>query len=244
MGNLLLALFLGSIGSVTLAGGLLFLSDNTLTRVANYLISLAGGTLLGAAFLGMLPKAISTAMPSNVLTTTLLGILVLFILEKIILWHRCSNKNCERHHDASAQLILLGDAFHNFVDGVIIAAAFLTSSTFGWFVALSVLAHEIPQELSDFGILIKSGFSRRKALWYNLVSGSTAIPAGIMAYYAIDAANSSLPWVLSLSAASFIYIALADLVPQMHKKTSLNDSIFQVLLIILGVSIIYFFKNH
>lgn len=244
MGYLIIALTIGSIGSVGLTGVLLLAREKILTKVASYLLSLAGGTLLGAAFLGMLPKAINLAENyKTVLSFTLFGIIVLFILEKLILWHKCGNKSCERHQNASAQLILIGDAFHNFIDGVIIAAAFLTSNSFGLFVTLSVFAHEIPQELSDFGILLKSGFSRKKALWYNILSGSTAIPGGILAHYALDSVNAMLPWVLSLSAASFIYIALADLVPKMHSKTQIKDSIIQILLIIIGITIIYLLKR-
>lgn len=244
MWNLIIAIAIGSIGSVGMAGLLLILKENILEKIANYLLSLAGGTLLGAAFLGMIPKAISiTGNYKNILGLILIGIVFLFVLEKLILWHKCGNQNCERHQNASAQLILFGDAFHNFIDGAIIAAAFLTSNSFGWFVALSVVAHEIPQELSDFGILLKNGYSRKKALWYNLLSGITAIPGGILAYYAMDTINSMLPVVLSLSAASFIYIALADLVPQMHNKTKIKDSIIQVLLIVSGITIIYFLKK-
>lgn len=244
MVHLIAALLIGSIGSVGLAGALLLLNKNVLEKITTYLLSLAGGTLLGAAFLGMLPKAISYAEDvKTVLTITLLGIVALFMLEKIILWNKCGNKNCERQKDASAQLILIGDAFHNFIDGVIITAAFLSSPSFGWFITFTVLAHEIPQELSDFGILLRNGYSRKKALIYNLLSGSTAIIGGIIAYFALELANAILPFVLSISAASFIYIALADLVPQMHQKTKFADSIIQVILIIIGIAVIFFLKR-
>ena len=236
---ILIALFLGSIGSVALAGMMLILNNQKLETLSTYLMYLAGGTLLGAAFLGMIPKAISMSEPVLILQTVMFGILFFFILEKIILWRSCRNKNCERHMHAAAPIILIGDAFHNAIDGVVIAASFLTSTELGIFVTFSVVLHEIPQELGDFGILIRSGFSRSKAFRYNALSGATAIVAGVAAYYTLDSIKSMIPYTLAFSASSFLYIALADLIPEMHRKTSFKASISQVLLIILGILIIY-----
>jgi zinc and cadmium transporter len=235
----IIALFSGSVGSVALAGILLLLGNEKLEKVSTYLMYLAGGTLLGAAFLGMIPKAIGLSEPRLILQTIMFGILLFFVLEKIILWRTCRNKDCERHMSAAAPIILIGDAFHNAIDGVVIAASFLTSTELGIFVTLSVVLHEIPQELGDFGILIKSGFSRSKAFWFNVLSGATAIVFGVAAYYTLDSLRSLIPYALAFSASSFLYIALADLIPEMHRKTSLKASISQVLLIALGILIIY-----
>ena len=240
---IILALIIGSIGSIALAGSLLMLDEQKLQKLSYGLMSLAGGTLLGAAFLGMLPKAMSIREPEAILSFTLVGIIVFFLLEKIILWRICSNKDCDRHNSASAQLILIGDAFHNFIDGIIITTAFLSSPAFGVVVTLSVFAHEIPQELADFGILIKNGYSKKKALFYNMLSGSTAIFGGLLAYFALESAQKLIPWVLAFSASSFIYIALADLVPTMHQKTKLKESLTQIILIIIGILIIYTIKR-
>ncbi len=240
---ILIAILIGSAGSVGLASILLLLPDKKLQVASNSLVSLAGGTLLGAAFLGMLPKAASEHNYTAVCTYTLIGILVFFLLEKIILWHTCYNKNCERHQNASSQLILIGDAFHNFIDGVIITAAFFTSVPFGIMITISVFAHEIPQELADFGILLKNGYSRKKALGYNMLSGIVALPAGVTAYFALESAKNLVPWFLTFSAASFIYIALADLVPQMHKKTQFKESVIQLILIATGILVIYVIKH-
>lgn len=241
---IIIALVIGSAGSIGLAGTLLFLRDEQLNKVSSILLSIAGGTLLGAAFLGMLPKAIALANnDDSVFKSILVGILLFFIIEKAILWRTCGNKDCERHNTAAAPLILFGDAFHNFIDGIIITTAFFSSFRFGIIVTLSVFLHEVPQELGDFGILLKHGYSRKKALWYNLLSGLTALPGGILAYFTLESVTKLIPWVLSLSAASFIYIALADLVPQMHKKTRIKDSIIQITLIITGIFIIYIIKN-
>lgn len=241
--TIIIALFIVSIGSVALAGTLLLLDDKKLQKIATYLTSLAGGTLLGAAFLGMLPKAVNMIDAEVVLSLTLAGILLFFIIEKFILWRICENKNCERHIMASAQLILIGDAFHNFIDGIIITAAFLSSPTFGLFITLSVVAHEIPQELADFGILIKNGYTKKQALFYNMMSGLSALIGGLLAYFALESAQKLIPYVLAISASSFIYIALADLVPTMHKKSKLKDSIMQFVLILIGVFIIYTIKK-
>lgn len=203
---------------------------------------LAGGTLLGAAFLGMVPKAVSLMDSSIVLQLVLVGILFFFVLEKFILWRSCRNKECERHVQAVAPMILIGDAFHNAIDGIVIAASFLTSPEMGLFVTISVIFHEIPQELGDFGVLLKSGMTRKKALLYNMLSGSTAILTGIAAFFFLDTVKGIIPYVLAFSASSFLYIALADLIPEMHKKTRLVDSIVQIALVILGILLIYFIK--
>ncbi|MBN1116134.1 MAG: ZIP family metal transporter [Bacteroidales bacterium] len=241
---ILIALMLGSVGSILLASALLLLSKSKLELVSTYLISVAGGTLLGAAFLGMIPKAIQVLQkPELALGLTLSGIILFFVVEKFILWRSCGNKECERYNSASAPLILLGDALHNFIDGIIITAAFFTSVEFGVIVTLTVFAHEIPQELADFGVLIHNGYSKKKALKFNLISGLTTLVGGLLAYVVLETAERLIPFVLSFSAASFIYIALADLVPQMHSKTKLTDSIIQLLLILLGVLIIYLIKR-
>lgn len=239
MWNVLWALLAGSVGSVALAGLMLRLDDKRLQSGSAYLLYLAGGTLLGAALLGMIPKAIEMEEANNIMLTVLVGILFFFSLEKVILWRSCRDSECERKHQAAAPIIIIGDAFHNAIDGVVIAASFLTSQELGVFVTLSVILHEIPQELGDFGILIQSGYSRKKAFLANILSGSTALIFGIGAYFAMDIVKSSIPWALAISAASFLYIALADLIPEMHRKTSIKDSLIQITLILTGVLIIY-----
>jgi len=241
---IIVAVIIGSVGSVGLAGLLFVFPNNKLIVISEMLISLAGGTLLGAAFIGMIPKAISLVDEKiMILDYVLLGILVFFVIEKFILWRACYNKDCTRHQNASAQLILIGDAFHNFIDGVIIVTAFHASIPFGIGISFSVFAHEVPQEIADFGILIKNGFSRKKAIVFNMLSAVTALIGAFVAYFALDIVKSIVPYVLAFSASSFIYIALADLVPQMHKTTKIKKSISQILLIIFGIGIIYFIKR-
>lgn len=235
----IVALFLASVGSVSLSGLLLLLNDKWLSKISDYLLYLAGGTLLGSALLGIIPEASELLDLHLVLIWILAGILIFFILEKIILWRTCHNADCERQNHAAAPMIIIGDAFHNAIDGVVIAASFLTSVDLGIFVTISVILHEIPQELGDFGILLKSGYSRRKALFYNLLSGSSSLVAGIVAYFILDFVQGFVPYALALAAASFLYVSLADLIPEMHKQTKPKESIIQFLLILFGVAIIY-----
>lgn len=238
-----LALICGSVGSVLFASLLLLLKTELLHKISFYLLYLAGGTLLGAAFLGMIPEALSTLSIKTSMRLLVAGICCFFILEKIILWHTCRNKNCERHINAAAPMILIGDAFHNAIDGIVIAASFLTSDEMGVFVTLSVIIHEIPQEMGDFGILLRSGLSNKKALLFNILSGSTAILSGIAAFFFMRQMQSLIPYTLLLSASSFIYIAMAELIPEMHKKTKAGESFAQILLILTGILIIYLIKR-
>ncbi len=236
---IIIALFAASVGSILLAGSLLLLNTKWLNKVSNYLLYLAGGTLLGAALLGLLPEATHFMSVEHSLIWVLIGILFFFLLEKFILWRMCHDEECERQVHAAGPMIIVGDAVHNAIDGVVIAAAFVSSTELGWFITLSVVLHEIPQELGDFGVLINSGYSRRKAMLYNLLSGSTAIVAGIAAYFLLEYIQNIIPYALALAAASFLYIAMADLIPVMHRETKLKDGIIQFLLILLGVFIIF-----
>lgn len=240
----IIALTAASIGSVILSASLLFLNNKWLEKVSGYLLYLAGGTLLGSALLGLIPEATESLDISHVMEWVMIGILAFFVLEKIILWHSCHNKDCERQSHAAAPMIIIGDAFHNAIDGVVIAASFLSSVELGIFVTVSVILHEIPQELGDFAILIRSGYSRKKALAYNLLSGSSSLVAGVAAYFLLDFVQAVIPYTIAIAAASFLYISLADLIPEMHKETKPKESLIQFLLIIAGVIIILLSSHH
>jgi len=239
----LFALTAAGIGSVALSSSLLLLNNKWLAKISGYLLYLAGGTLLGSALLGLIPEAAETLCIHDVVMWVLGGIILFFILEKIILWRTCHDENCERQNHAAAPVIIIGDAIHNAIDGVVIAASFLTSKELGIFVTISVLLHEIPQELGDFGILLKSGYSRKKALLYNILSGSSAVVAGIAAYFLLEYVEAIIPYTIAIAAASFLYVALADLIPEMHKETKLKESAIQIILIIIGIAIILLSKG-
>ncbi len=242
---LLWIIFFSLLGSIIAVAGvslLLFFPEGVRKTLVPCLISYATGTLLGAAFLGMIPHALEHAQAPPILATVLAGIILFFLLEKLILWRHCHNVECDIHGTAGP-LILFGDAFHNFVDGVVIAAAFLTSIPLGVATALAVTAHEVPQEVGDFGILLNSGYSKQKALLYNTLSSITTLPGALIAYLYLEKAREVVPYILALSAASFIYIATADLIPTLHKKAGLIVSVRQFILLLAGVGTILFFHH-
>lgn len=235
---------------VSLAGGVLSVVAAAAVSTAfgaqriNVLISYAIGALLGAAFLEILPHALEHGDPHRMAATVLFGIMFFFVLEKLVLWRHCHHDHCEAHeaqapthdHGRSGLLILVGDTFHNFVDGVLIAAAFLESTELGIVTALAIIAHEIPQEVGDYMILLHSGYSRAKALAFNLLSSLATLVGAMLAYFALSDMQEMIPTLLGLAAASMIYVAVADLIPGLHKRTELKATIQQVLLIGLGIA--------
>jgi zinc and cadmium transporter len=235
---------LGSIGAVSGAALLLIFPEKVRKTLVPVLISYATGTLLGAAFLGMIPHAIEHTQASSILTTILIGIVLFFLLEKLVIWRHCHNGECEIH-GVAGPLILFGDAFHNFVDGIVITAAFLINIPLGLATALAVIVHEVPQEIGDFAILLDSGYSKQKAFLYNLLSSLTTLLGAIISFFFLKASKTAVPYILAISAASFIYIAMADLIPALHQKISIKDSIRQFTLFLAGIGTILFFRlNH
>lgn len=232
---------LGSFGAVI--GAALFLSfPEGIRRVlVPCLISYATGTLLGTAFLGMIPAGLKQAPAVVVMATVLVGMVLFFILEKLVLWRHCHDSECTVHGRA-APLILVGDAFHNFVDGVVITAAFLTSIPLGIATALAVVAHEVPQEVGDFAILLDAGYGRWKALLLNGLSSAATLSGALAAYFWIGETREAVPYILALSAASFIYIAAADLIPNLHRQITPAASVRQLALLLAGIGTIAFFR--
>jgi len=236
--------------AVSLAGGLLSVLAAAALSVAvgthriSMLISYAIGALLGAAFLEILPEALEKGEPHRMAGTVLFGIMVFFVLEKLVLWRHCHHDHCEAHeahapahdHGRSGLLILVGDTFHNFVDGILIAAAFLDSTHLGIVTALAIIAHEIPQGVGDYMILLHSGYSKLRALAFNLLSSLATLVGASLAYFALSDLMEWIPTLLGLAAASMIYVAVADLIPGLHKRTELKATLQQVLLIGLGIA--------
>ena len=239
---------LGGALSVLAAGAFLLLPERVRTRMLSPMVSFAIGALLGAAFLAILPHAFEVpgVDAHSVTLTVLCGILVFFLLEKMVIWRHCHTDDCEVHvpdvdkarHAATGNLILIGDGIHNMVDGVLIAAAFLTDVHLGVVTSIAVIAHEIPQELGDFAVLLHSGFSRGKALLYNMLTSLTTVIGGVVAFYSLTLANRIVPYVLAVAASSFIYIAVADLIPGLHKRPEFSATIQQIVLIAFGVTVI------
>jgi zinc and cadmium transporter len=215
------------------------------------LVSYAIGALLGAVFLEILPEAFkATTNIAAVSGTVLLGILLFFTLEKVLIWRHCHHEHCEAHepheHDAndhgrSGTMVIVGDTFHNFIDGIIIAAAFLVDVNLGVVTSLAIIAHEIPQEVGDFAVLLNSGYSKMRAFQLNLISSFATLVGGVLGYVALQDVLTLVPYLLALAAASMIYIAVADLIPGLHKRTQMRDTVQQVVLILLGVGTVAFF---
>jgi len=212
------------------------------------LVSYAVGALLGAVFLEMLPHAFRMAANVEQIAGTILaGILIFFVLEKLVLWRHCHVEQCEAHdpphvghdHGRSGTMIIIGDTIHNFVDGALIAAAFLVSTELGFVTAIAIVAHEVPQEVGDFLILLHSGYTRARALFYNLLSSAAMVIGGVAAYFALQTLQEWLPLLLGLATASMIYVAVADLIPGLHRRPELQATVQQVALIALGVFTIW-----
>jgi zinc and cadmium transporter len=231
---------IGSIGALAGAALMLSFPDRVRDSLLPALLGYATGTLLGAAFLGMIPKALAGQTPIAISSTLLVGIVGFFILEKLVIW-RHSHDQDAGSATAAGPLILIGDAFHNFVDGIVIAGAFLTSVPLGISVSLAVVAHEIPQEVGDFAILLDNGYTKTKALALNLLSSLTTLPGALIGFYFMAEATAIVPFILALSAASFIYIAVADLVPGLTQQRGFRVSLVQLLLLLLGIATIALF---
>ncbi len=237
---------IGGILSVLSVSLLLLIPQYHHPKILPHGVSFALGALLSVALLDLLPDALAKAGPTHhqhILGTVLLGILGFFLLEKLLLWRHCHSDHCETHqeghfHQPAGTLIVLGDAIHNFVDGILIAAAFLTDVQLGVVTSLAVAAHEIPQEVGDFAILLESGYSRMKALLFNLLSSLATMVGGVIAYFSLGEIHEQLPYILALAASSFIYIAVADLIPSLHQKTTAKAGFQQIVLILLGVFVI------
>ncbi|MDE2365791.1 MAG: ZIP family metal transporter [Betaproteobacteria bacterium] len=234
------------------------LTLNTRASWVQMLVSYAIGALLGAAFLNALPEALELSKnPAQMTATVLFGILLFFILEKLVLWRHCHAEECEAHdrlpggppaaaaashtHDngRSGMMIMLGDTFHSFVDGILIAAAFMADVQLGIVTAIAIIAHEIPQEAGDFLILLNSGYTRRQAFLFNLLSSLATLLGGLATYFMLQDMNHIIPFLLGLASASMIYVAMSDLIPGLHKRPEIDATIQQVALITLGISSIW-----
>lgn len=252
---------LGGLLSVMVASSFLLLSENRRTVAVPHLVSFAIGALLGASFLGLLPHAIESEVqidPHEIGLTLLLGLLLFFLLEKMVLWRHCHSHHGHEHipeldrpdhhgghhhkHQTAGPLIIIGDTIHNFVDGILITAAFMTDVHLGIVTALAIAAHEIPQELGDFVILLHSGFSRRKALYFNILSSLGTVAGALLAYFMLNDMQQLLPYILVVAASSFIYVAVADLIPGLHARVQPKETLQQIVLITLGI--VFIFITH
>ena len=231
------------VSSVALSGALLLVWKRLLTgKAITYFVSFAAGMLLAISFMDLLPEAVEGRVRiSNVFLSTFFGIVTFFFLERFVLWFH-HHDDLDDLHGAkpSALLILVGDGLHNFIDGVAIAATFLTNPTLGLTTTLAIAAHEVPQEIADFSILIAGGMKKAKALFFNLLSGLTALIGAIAGFYFLEHLQENLPIALAFTAGMFIYIACSDLIPDLHRDFRQRKSWMQSLPFIFGIVIAWF----
>jgi len=238
---ILISVFLVSLGAFV--GVItLFLKPKFLEKILFGLVSFAAGALLGAAFLDLLPEALERN-GGPVLVYALVGVVVFYVLETFLFWYHCHyghHHHHERKHKAPMALLnLFGDGVHNFVDGMIIAAAYLSSIQVGIAATVAVLLHEIPQELGDFGILIYGGLSRKKALFFNFLCALTAVLGALAVYFFSTRIQNISAILVPFAAGGFIYIASADLLPELHKERNLKKAVIQLFYFLLGIAIIW-----
>ncbi len=243
---IVLATLLGGLASVVIAASL---TVAVLGRVVRHLVSLSAGVLLSTALLHVLPEAFASgAPPSNLFATLLAGLLFFFLLEKAELYrhtHHHEGDGHHHHHHFDAQQagrggwsVLVGDSIHNFCDGIIIAAAFLADTQLGAVTALAIIAHEIPQEVGDYIVLLNAGFSRRKALLCNAASGLAAVIGGVLGYFVVGPWEALFPYLLVVASSSFVYVAVADLIPQLQQRMPLRDTLAQLAWLGAGMAFI------
>lgn len=240
--SLMLACTAGGVISVLIAG---WLSNTLFANHARRMVAFAVGVLLGFAFTDLLPEALNQGINlTNAGWMLVAGMLLFFILEKLALWRHFHHADAvptahpvEQQSGGQVAIIVLGDGIHNFVDGILLAASFLTDIKLGWVTAFAIVAHEIPQEISDFMVLINAGLSKTRALLLNMLSGSAMIVGGLVGWLSFTHIVPLIPYALLLAAASFIYIALADLVPTLQTQYRPQDLLVQCLLIACGLAV-------
>jgi zinc and cadmium transporter len=225
---------LGSLGGIIVASSFLLLGESIRTRLVPWLISYAVGTLIGVALLGLVPEALTDLPARPAMLTMAAGILSFFLLEKAVIWRHCHRDEDCHVHSTAASLVIVGDAFHTFVDGAVIAAAVLTSIPLGLTTALAVATHEIPQEVGDVAILLRAGYSRLRAFTLNVLAGVGGILGAASMVLASKIVPQALPYVLAFAAGNFLYVAMSDLIPDLHRGNSVGG-VRQVLLIGAGI---------
>ena len=242
------------LASAAVASVFVSLPESLRRALVPHLVSFATGALLWAALIGLIPAAIEGAGLARVHAiglAVLAGLLLFFVLEKLVLWRHChddpddphSPRDGHRAH-AAGPMILWGDAAHNVLDGVVIAAAYMTRPGLGVATALAVFAHELPQEIGDIAILLHSGMGRLRALALNLLVSVSAVSGGVVAFYSMDGALRALPYALAFAGASLLYVAVADLIPGLHRHVDPRRSLQQFALILAGLAVIWLTQHH
>ncbi len=237
LGCTLLVSLMAFVGIFTIS-----IKEKTLDKFLLLFVAFSAGALLGGAFLHLLPEAVEGLSGMSPFLYTILGILTFFLMEKLLFWRHCHKGHCHVH--TFSYMNLIGDGVHNFIDGMIIAASFVHSIGLGYATTLAVIMHEIPQEIGDFGVLVYGGFSRKKALFYNFLSGLVALLGALVGYYATVAVDGAMLFLLPFAAGGFLYIASSDLIPELHNEPDFKKSMSSFLFVLLGIGLMYAFKLY
>ncbi len=236
---ILLSTFIISLGSLV---GIFTLSlkDKFLEKILLSLVALSAGALIGGAFLHLIPESIEKGAELNVFIYVIIGFTLFFLIEKLLHWRHCHHQKCEVH--TYTQMNLIGDGIHNFIDGLLIAASFVTDIRLGIITSIVIALHEIPQEIGDYGVLVYGGYTKTRALFLNFLCALTAVIGGIVGYFLSSYSESAMTFLLPFAAGGFIYIAASDLMPEIRKETKLKKSLFNLGIFILGIVIMYIVK--
>lgn len=218
----------------------LWLSDKKLRKILIILVAFSAGALLSGALFHLLSESLETLTSMKAFSYLIIGFILFFIIERILHWHHCHKIKCDVH--PFTYLILFGDGVHNFIDGLIIAASFLINIPFGIITSVLIFAHEVPQELGDFGVLVYGGFSKLKALFYNFLSQLTCVVGGVAGYFLSTRIIGVVPFILPFAAGGFIYISASDLIPELHKEKNIKKSLWSFIFFIIGILLMVFIK--
>jgi len=219
----------------------LYKRDKHLSRAIILLVGLSTGTLLGGAFFHLIPESLDTLDINEVSLLVVISFSLFYLIERFLHWHHCHDKECEAH--AVGYINLIGDSLHNFIDGLIVAAAFAVDIKFGIVTGIALAVHELPQELGDFGVLIHYGFTKQKALLYNFIVGLMSLVGGVIGYFALSILDTGIPYLLPIAAGGFIYISTSDLIPELKKDEDSTSSFYSFMLFLVGILIMYFLKG-
>jgi len=229
--------FVSLLGIFTIA-----FSDKFFNKILLILVAFAAGAMLGAVFFELIPETIKSLTIENAMILMLIGVILFFLIERLIHWHHYEEEKEKKVHPVS-YLILIGDSVHNFGDGAIIAASYLVNIQLGMITTLAIIAHEIPHELGDFAVLVKSGFTKIRALFYNLLSAFTAVLGGIITYFVSGLSQLVVAYLIAIAAGGFLYIVIADLLPGLHEEKNNKMAILQFIFLIIGIVIILYFEK-
>lgn len=211
----------------------IWMKEKSVQKLLIILVAFSAGALLSGAFFHLLPESLAHLASMVSFTYVLVGFVIFFIMERILYWHHCHDGKCDVH--PVSYLVLVGDGIHNVVDGIIIAVSFIVSIPFGIITTLLIIAHEVPQELGNFGVLVYSGFSKAKALAYNLLAQLTCVIGGISGYFLSSKIQGVIPFILPFAAGGFIYISASDLVPELHKEPDIRKSLSSFSFFVIGI---------